>query len=66
MKTVITLITLLTVISIGSISFAESKTTNAAEQAVQDEHVKTDPNPVPVISTEEDADVFAFYSDDGC
>ena len=66
MKTLITLITFLTAISIGSISFAESTTTNAAEQTVLDEHVTTAPISVPVISTEEDAEDFAFYSDDGC
>ena len=74
MKTVITLITFLTAISIGSTSYAASKNTNATTKATLDEHVTADPNtvlvPIPVsvprISTEDDEDVFAFYSDDGC
>ena len=74
MKTLITLITLLTAISIGSTSYAASKNTNATNQAIQDEQITADPNavlvPIPVsvprISTEEDAEDFSFYSDDGC
>ncbi len=68
MKTVITLLTLLIGMTIGSISYSESTIINAAEQTILDEHVKTAPIPAPVsvISTEENEDVFAFYSDDEC
>ena len=70
MKTVITLLTLLIGMTIGSISYSESTIINAAEGTILDEHVKTAPIPapvsVPVISTEENEEVFAFYSDDGC
>ena len=64
----------MTAISIGSTSYAASKNTNATNQATQDEQITADPNAVlvpirvsvPRISTEEDAEGFSFYSDDGC
>ena len=70
MKTVITLLTFLISMTIGLTTSAENLIISAVDQTTIDEHVTTAPIPVsvpaPVISTEENEDIFAVSSDVGC